>query len=209
LTQFRSLFWEHILAGYEQGIFPMGNEDGTVSWFEANPRAIIPIADTDPVLKIPRSLRQVMKKDQFEIKHNSSFLDVIKHCSDREYTWINELVIKAFKDLHDLGYGHSIEAWREGKLAGGLYGVAYKGAFFGESMFHKENNASKICVVKLFEILKRNKYLLFDIQMMTPHFEALGAIEIDKISYKKLLRKAMSEERQFIFEQDLLYSDKL
>jgi len=199
LQEYFSLDWEQVLVGYLEGIFPMGNENGSISWYEADPRAIIPVELDEDNLKIPRSLRQVISKDIFEIRHNSDFETVIRHCAEREFTWINELIISAFSELHQKGFGHSVEAWKEGNLAGGLYGIAFRGAFFGESMFYKENNASKVCVVKLFEILKRNNFLLFDIQMITPHFKSLGAIEIGKEDYFEKLDQAMNVERHFKF----------
>jgi leucyl/phenylalanyl-tRNA--protein transferase len=200
LQEYFTLDWEQVLVGYLEGIFPMGNDNGSISWYEADPRAIIPVESDEDNLKIPRSLRQVLSKDIFEIRHNSDFETVIRHCAKREFTWINELIINAFNELHKRGFGHSIEAWKDGKLAGGLYGIAFRGAFFGESMFYKENNASKVCVVNLFEILKRNNFLLFDIQMMTPHFKSLGAIEIGKEEYFEKLDHAMNVERQFFFK---------
>ncbi|MCC6866870.1 MAG: leucyl/phenylalanyl-tRNA--protein transferase [Ignavibacteria bacterium] len=179
------------------GIFPMGEPDGSIAWYEASPRAIIPIELETNFLNISRSLKQVLNKEIFEIKIDTSFEKVIIECANRENTWINELIMNAFTELHYRGYAHSVEAWFDGMLAGGLYGVSYKGAFFGESMFFKKNNASKVCVVKLFELLKKNKYILFDIQMMTPHFEKFGAIEISKRSYLEILGRAMERKCKF------------
>lgn len=190
-----------MLNGYSMGIFPMGEEDGvSIAWYEASPRAIMPIELPTSQMKISRSLKQVIKKEKFRITINNSFDEVIKNCAARDSTWINGLIINAFKDLHNRGFAHSIEAWdnETGKLAGGLYGVAYKGAFFGESMFRTVNNASKVCVVKLYETLKRNKYILLDIQMMTNHFEQFGAIEISKRAYLEILERAMSVKRQMV-----------
>mgnify|MGYP001254106694 CR=1 FL=1 len=184
--------------GYIEGIFPMGNSNGTVSWYEANPRAVIPVADEAGELRLSRSLRQVLNKKVFEIRHNTEFKKVIKLCAEREDTWINELIVTSFSELHKKGFGHSIEAWKDDELVGGLYGISFRGAFFGESMFFRENNASKVCVVKLFEILKKNNFQLFDIQMMTPHFKSLGAIELSKDKYNLLLDNAMSVECKFI-----------
>ncbi len=198
MTEYFTLDWEQVLMGYIEGIFPMGNSNGTVSWYEADPRAIIPIADDESDLKLSRSLRQVLKKNAFDIRHNTEFEKVINLCAEREDTWINELIISSFSELHRKGFGHSIEAWKDDVLVGGLYGIAFRGAFFGESMFYKENNASKVCVVKLFEILKKNKFLLFDIQMMTPHFKSLGAVELSKCKYNLLLDNAMAVECRFV-----------
>lgn len=198
-NKFSSLTAKQVLQGYSMGIFPMGDDENTISWFEANPRAILPIELNTNELNISRSLKQVLKKNTFEIKINTCFNKVIRECAKRENTWINKLIIKTYNDLHSLGYAHSVEAWQGGKLAGGLYGVAYRGSFFGESMFHKTSNASKAAVVKLYEILKKNKFILFDIQMMTPHFEALGAIEISKRGYVEILDRAMNAEKKFVY----------
>jgi leucyl/phenylalanyl-tRNA--protein transferase len=181
------------------GIFPMGEEDGSISWYEASPRAIMPVELPEHKLKIPRSLKQVLAKDLFEIRINTAFEAVIDHCSGRKPTWINSLIKNAYLDLFSRGYAHSLEAWQNNELVGGLYGVAYRGAFFGESMFRKVSNASKVCVVKLYEILKQNKYVLLDIQMMTSHFESFGAIEISKVKYLELLERAMDARCEFKF----------
>jgi leucyl/phenylalanyl-tRNA---protein transferase len=193
------LDWQDVLNGYSMGIFPMGEDDGSISWYETTPRAILPIELKTSKIKIPRSLAQVIKKNEFEIRVDTAFERIIRHCAQRETTWINRLIEKAFTELYDQGYAHSVEAWLGGELAGGLYGVAYKGAFFGESMFYLVSNASKIAVVKLYEILKKNKYILFDIQMMTPHFKMMGAVDISKNDYHKILERAMSVEREFRF----------
>lgn len=174
------------------GIFPMGEEDGTVAWYEASPRAIMPVELPSSCINISRSLKQVINKRTFEIKIDTAFREVIKCCSQRDSTWINPLILDAFNDLHKRGYAHSVEAWQNGELVGGLYGVAYKGAFFGESMFRKVSNASKVCVIKLYEILKVNKFVLLDIQMMTSHFSSFGAVEISKRAYLEILDRAMN-----------------
>lgn len=191
------LDWQDVLNGYSMGIFPMGEDDGSISWYETTPRAILPVELPTSEIKIPRSLAQVIKKKEFEIKIDTAFDKVISQCARRETTWINRLIEKAFIELFEHGHAHSVEAWLGGELAGGLYGVAYKGAFFGESMFYLVSNASKVAVVKLYEILKKNKYVLLDIQMMTPHFKVMGAMDISKNEYHKILERAMSTEREF------------
>jgi leucyl/phenylalanyl-tRNA--protein transferase len=175
----------------------MGEEDGSISWYETNPRAILPIEMPTTGIHITRSLAQVLKKNIFETRIDTAFEPVIRQCSMRESTWINDLIIEGYMKLFDRGYAHSVESWYNGKLAGGLYGVAYRGAFFGESMFFTKSNASKVAVVKLYEILKRNKFILLDIQMMTSHFKTFGAIEISKRGYLEILERAMSTERKF------------
>jgi len=191
------LDWQDVLNGYSMGIFPMGEDDGSISWYETTPRAILPIELKTSSIKIPRSLAQVIKKNEFEVRVDTAFERVIHYCAQRETTWINNLIIKAFTELHEQGHAHSIETWLGGELAGGLYGVSYKGAFFGESMFYLVSNASKIAVVKLYDILKKNKYILLDIQMMTPHFKMMGAVDISKNDYHKILERAMNAERKF------------
>lgn len=175
----------------------MGEEDGQIAWYEASPRAIMPVELGSSQIKISRSLKQVLSKNQFEIKFNTAFSEVINCCADRDSTWINDLITNAYIDLCRRGYAHSIEAWQNGELVGGLYGVAYKGAFFGESMFHKVSNASKVCVVKLYEVLKKNGFILLDIQMMTSHFNSFGAIEISKRAYLEILDRAMNITCEF------------
>jgi leucyl/phenylalanyl-tRNA---protein transferase len=188
-----------VLSGYAMGIFPMGEEDGSIAWYEASPRAIVPIGNPGTHLKIPRSLKQIMNKDVFEFRVDTAFDEVINGCASRDNTWINEAIKSSYSELHERGYAHSVEAWskEDGRLAGGLYGVAYKGAFFGESMFHKKSNASKAAVVKLYEILKANRFVLLDIQMITPHLESLGAIEVSKRAYLEILEKAMNVNCEF------------
>lgn len=195
--KYTELNWKQVLHGYSLGIFPMGEEDNLISWYETSPRAIMPIELPTSGIKIPRSLTQVINKNIFKVKIDSAFGKVIRSCTNRETTWINNLIINAYEELFEMGYAHSVEAWHEGKLVGGLYGVAYKGAFFGESMFYNMSNASKVAVVKLYEILKKNNFILFDIQMMTPHFESLGAIEVSKRGYHEILERAIEAERKF------------
>lgn len=193
------LDWQDVLNGYSMGIFPMGEDDDSISWYETSPRAILPIELSNSQIHIPRSLARVIKKNVFEIRIDTAFDKVITYCADRDSTWINKLIVKAFAGLFERGYAHSVEAWYNGRLAGGLYGVAYKGAFFGESMFYLKSNASKAAVVKLYEILKKNKYILLDIQMMTTHFKTFGAADVSKNDYHRILERAMKLDCEFIY----------
>jgi leucyl/phenylalanyl-tRNA---protein transferase len=186
-----------VLNGYANGFFPMGDSNDTINWYEADPRAILHIKNTEDKLFIARSLKQVLKKNVFEIKIDTAFAEVIKKCSERDETWINKIIIDVYTELHRQPYAHSIEAWKDGELVGGLYGVALRGAFFGESMFRIIPNASKVCVVKLYELLKKNRYKLFDIQMITPVFKSFGAVHITKEEYHKELKEAMRVTRMF------------
>jgi leucyl/phenylalanyl-tRNA--protein transferase len=199
IYKYYHLDWQDVLNGYSMGIFPMGDDDGSISWYETSPRAILPIELSTSSLRIPRSLSRVIKKNIFDIKIDTAFSRVIAYCAERKSTWINGLIINAFTGLFERGFAHSVEAWCEDKLAGGLYGVAYKGAFFGESMFYLKSNASKAAVVKLYEILKKNHFVLLDIQMMTEHFKSFGALEVSKNDYQKILDRAMRQEKKFIY----------
>lgn len=183
-----------VLSGYVNGIFPMGNKDGSINWFEANPRAILPL---DKPLNINRSLKQILNKNIFRVKINTKFSEVMQECSNRDNTWINKLILDAYIELHKMGYAHSVETFFEGKLVGGLYGVAINGVFFGESMFFKKSYASKVSVVKLYEILTKNNFQLLDIQMMTDVFESFGAVHITKNKYLKKLEEALEVKCSF------------
>lgn len=182
-----------LLQGYRLGVFPMAMEDDSIGWFSPDPRAIIPLED----FHVPHSLRRALRKDFFEVKIDNAFSDVINACARREDTWINREIIESYTRLHELGYAHSVEAWREGKLTGGLYGVAVGGAFFGESMFHRVTDASKIALVALVERLRAHKFALLDTQWTTPHLQQFGATEISRDHYLKLLRRAVELPRKF------------
>src|SRR6266850_5268268 len=178
---------ELLLQGYRLGVFPMATEEGAIEWFSPDPRAILPLEE----FHVPHALRRVLRRGVFEIKIDNRFSEVIRACAKREDTWINREIIESYMRLHELGHAHSVEAWTEGKLTGGLYGVAIGGAFFGESMFHRVTDASKIALVVLVERLRVRKFTLLDTQWLTPHLEQFGAIEISRDYYLKLLRRAM------------------
>jgi leucyl/phenylalanyl-tRNA---protein transferase len=182
-----------LLQGYRLGVFPMAMEDDSIGWFSPDPRAILPLED----FHVPHALRRVVRRKFFEIKIDNAFSDVVEACAKRENTWINREIIESYKRLHGLGYAHSIEAWREGKLAGGLYGVAVGGAFFGESMFHRVTDASKIALVALVQHLRSRKFVLLDTQWLTPHLQQFGGSEISRSHYLRLLRSAVELPRKF------------
>jgi leucyl/phenylalanyl-tRNA--protein transferase len=184
---------ELLMQGYRLGVFPMAMEDESIAWFSPDPRAIIPLED----FHVPHALRRVARKKIFEIKIDNRFGEVIRACAKRKDTWINSEIIESFEHLHDLGYAHSVEAWSKNKLAGGLYGVAVGGAFFGESMFHRVTDASKIALVGLVEHLRAQKFALLDTQWTTPHLAQFGAIEIPRERYLKMLRRAVELPRKF------------
>jgi leucyl/phenylalanyl-tRNA--protein transferase len=182
-----------LLQGYRLGVFPMAMEDDSIGWFSPDPRAILPLED----FHVPHALRRVVRRKFFEIKIDNAFSEVVEACAQRENTWINREIIESYTRLHGLGYAHSIEAWREGKLAGGLYGVAVGGAFFGESMFHRVTDASKIALVALVQHLRSRKFVLLDTQWLTPHLQQFGGSEISRSHYLRLLRSAVELPRKF------------
>lgn len=186
-----------VINGYMNGIFPMGNNNNTVDWYYTEPRAIIPVNIDSKTFRISRSLIQILKRGIFETKVDTNFVPVIYNCAHRIETWINKLIIDTYVELFKMGYAHSLEAYIKGKIVGGLYGVALKGVFFGESMFHIENNASKVCLARLLEILKSNGYMFLDIQMLSPVFLPFGTIEIPHQKYLKLLEKALTKNCHF------------
>jgi leucyl/phenylalanyl-tRNA--protein transferase len=182
---------ELLLQGYRLGLFPMGMTDDTIEWFSPDPRAILPL-DT---FHVPRTVERAVKK--FEIKMNQRFAQVLQACAERDDTWINREIVESYEQLHKLGHAHSVEAWSEGQLAGGLYGVAIGGAFFGESMFHRVTDASKVALVALVEHLRARKFILLDTQWLTPHLLRFGALEISRNQYLRLLGRAVELQRKF------------
>src|SRR5437867_2589742 len=184
---------ELLLQGYRLGVFPMALEDDSIGWFSPDPRAIIPLED----FHVPHALRRVWRQKFFEIKIDNRFGEVIRACAKRKDIWINSEIIESYERLHELGHAHSVEGWSKGKLAGGLYGVAIGGAFFGESMFHHVTDASKIALVALVEHLRQRKFALLDTQWLTPHLQQFGAVEISRNHYLRLLRRAVDLPREF------------
>ena len=183
-----------IPGAYAHGFFPMADSrSGPISWYSPDPRAVIPLQGFHP----PRSLRRVIRKGMFEIRVDTAFEEVIRRCAMREETWISESVIHAYTVLHHRGHAHSVEAWRGGRLAGGLYGVSMKGAFFGESMFAVESEASKVALVWLVGHLQRKGFVLLDTQIMNEHVRQFGAIEIPRAEYLNLLASALSADVSF------------
>jgi leucyl/phenylalanyl-tRNA---protein transferase len=185
---------ELLLGAYASGMFPMSPSDSEdINWYSPDPRAIIPL-DT---FKISRSLIQTMKKNIFELRIDTSFEQVMRECAKRDETWISETIIASYVRLHELGFAHSVETWHEDMLAGGLYGVALGGAFFGESMFSRMRDASKVALVSLVERLRERQFELLDTQFITPHLAHFGTIEISRANYLRLLKRAIAKERRF------------
>ena len=184
---------ELLLEGYRFGVFPMAMADDSIEWFSPDPRAIIPLDS----FHVPHALRRLLRRDTFEIRIDHDFPEVIKACAKREDTWINREIIESYTRLHELGYAHSVEAWACGELAGGLYGVALGGAFFGESMFHRVTDASKIALVALVQHLRVRKFVLLDTQWLTRHLVQFGGIEIPRSQYLRMLRRAVDLPGKF------------
>lgn len=184
---------ELLLQGYRLGVFPMAMDDDSIEWFSPDPRAILPLDN----FHVPHALKKLMRKETFEIRIDSRFGEVIRACARRKDTWINAEIIESYEQLHHLGRAHSVEAWSNGKLAGGLYGVSIGGAFFGESMFHRVTDASKVALAALATRLQERKFTLLDTQWITPHLKQFGAIQIPRSHYMHLLGQATELQRSF------------
>ena len=183
-----------LLAAYTGGYFPMADpRDSSIGWFSPDPRAVIPLDG----LKISRSLGQVIKKKVYDVRVDTAFEEVIRECSRRPSTWISEQIIRSYMVLFDRGSAHSVEAWCGNDLAGGLYGVAVGAAFFGESMFSRMRDASKVCLAALVRRLRSNGFTLLDTQFITPHLARLGAVEIPRTEYLRLLESAVTKQASF------------
>ncbi len=182
-----------LISAYAQGIFPMGVE-GKVQWFSPDPRAILPLEG----FRSPKTLRQTVRSGKFEIRVDTAFREVMLACGERgEGTWITPGLVEAYGRLARLGLAHSVETWQGGQLVGGLYGVALGGAFFGESMFHRVRDASKVALAALVGRMKTRGYTLLDIQYATPHLERFGAVEISREEYLSRLAVALATDCTF------------
>jgi len=184
---------ENMILMYARGAFPMADESGGIDWYMPEVRTIIPLDN----FNIPRSLNKFLKSSGFEFYYDQNTIDVIKNCADRESTWISGEIINAYKGLEKLGYLHSVEVFQNKKLVGGLYGVTYRGAFFGESMFSKESQASKCALVKLIERLRKQNFVLLDVQYQTEHLKMFGAKEISFGEFTGLLVESYKKEVSF------------
>jgi leucyl/phenylalanyl-tRNA--protein transferase len=190
---------EVLLKAYACGIFPMAEsaEDPALYWIEPEYRGIIPLDG----FHLPSRLARTVRSDRFEIRVNHDFEGVLDGCSEpapgRARTWINKRIRTLYRKLFDIGHCHSIEAYEDGQLAGGLYGVCLGRAFFGESMFHRSRDASKVAMVHLVARLKAGDFRLLDTQFVTDHLKTFGAIEVSRRQYHKLLEGALVGEGNF------------
>lgn len=194
-----------LLKAYAAGIFPMAEsaEDNALYWVEPEERGIFPLDG----LHISRSLRKRIRQRRFDIRIDTAFSDVIAACAekapDRKTTWINQRIKSLYGQLYKMGCCHSVECWRQNELVGGLYGVRIGGAFFGESMFSRETDASKVALVHLVARLRAGGFRLLDAQFTTPHLETLGARTVSRADYHALLERAIEDDAEFFkFRED-------
>lgn len=190
---------ELLLKAYAFGVFPMAKSrhEKEVFWVQPKERGIIPLNK----FHIPRSMRKMLRREEFEVRIDSAFGQVIRECAqpypDREDTWINPQIIDLFEELHDAGLAHSVETWKDGELAGGLYGLSMGAVFFGESMFTKASNASKYALCHLVAIMTDGGYRLLDTQFITDHLARFGAVEMPHDEYMTELGQALSQMGRF------------
>lgn len=186
---------ELLLHGYAIGIFPMAEhrDDPEIFWVDPRRRGVFPLNG----FHISRSLARAMRRTDFRITINTAFAQTVQGCADREDTWINEEIFTLYGLLHQRGAAHSLEVWQGDDLVGGVYGVTLGAAFFGESMFSRRDNASKIALACLIDRLNRAGFTLFDTQFITPHLASLGAIEITRGAYHKQLEAAQRRTADF------------
>ncbi|HTO53260.1 MAG TPA: leucyl/phenylalanyl-tRNA--protein transferase [Myxococcota bacterium] len=193
---------ELLLRAYARGIFPMADpRTGAIDYYSPDPRAVIPLDD----FHLPHSVARVLRSGVFEIRSDTSFERVIRACSeprsDRKETWLDERLICAYLELFERGFAHSVEAWRDGALVGGLYGVHIGAAFFGESMFSRPEaggrDSSKVCLAALVEKLRTARFHLLDTQFLTPHLARFGCVEISREQYLDRLEEALDRRARW------------
>ena len=188
-----------LLRAYAIGIFPMAESRiyPELHWSDPDLRCVLPLDD----LHVPRKLRARIRRGDFEVRCNTAFHDVIRGCAEpaenRPDTWINPVIEQLYNELYEMGFAHSVECWQEGELVGGLYGVSLGAAFFGESMFSRATDASKVALVQLVLRLRKGGFQLLDTQFTTPHLSRFGAAEIPREDYRRRLTKAVSSQAVF------------
>jgi leucyl/phenylalanyl-tRNA--protein transferase len=190
-----------LVQAYARGLFPMAEsrESGEIYWVDPELRGVIPLHG----FHLPRRLKRTVRQDRFRVTVDQAFADVIDACSQLDFargrfdSWINDEIVQAYRELHRLGLAHSVECWDGERLAGGLYGVSLRAAFFGESMFSRETDASKVALVHLVARLRRGGYLLLDSQFVNDHLKQFGVDEVPKARFQVLLRDALSADADF------------
>lgn len=185
---------EFLLKAYQLGVFPMAMQDGEIAWFSPDPRGVIPL----DAFHIPHGLRRALKREPFEVRVNTRFREVMLGCADRRSTWIDESILLSYGRLYEMGYAHSVETWAGDELVGGLYGVVLGGAFFGESMFSRATDASKVALVYLVNRLNERGFKLLDTQWSTPHLRQFGCVDIPRFRYLRLLDQALRMKAKFL-----------
>jgi leucyl/phenylalanyl-tRNA---protein transferase len=192
-----------LVSAYSSGWFPMAVDHGEIRWYSPDPRGVIPLDG----FHVPSRLARVIRSGKFTVGIDRDFEAVMRACAETDRndddpgTWISDEIRESYVELHRLGIAHSVEAWQDDRLVGGLYGVALAGAFFGESMFHYATDASKVALAALVDRLRSRGFRLLDIQWVTPHLEQFGAIEISRTKYLKLLADALSIDATFVDEK--------
>lgn len=188
---------ELLVAAYCRGLFPMADDWGNIRWFDPDPRGILPLES----FHVPRRLAKTIRGGTFEVRFDTSFRQVMEACAapapNRGETWISPELVDAYAALHALGLAHSVETWREGELVGGLYGVAVRGLFAGESMFSRATDASKVALVHLAERLRAGGFTLLDTQFLTSHLARFGGVEVSRSRYRELLARALEVDARF------------
>jgi leucyl/phenylalanyl-tRNA--protein transferase len=186
-----------LLRAYASGWFPMardGVQGAPIEWFSPDPRGILPLE----AFHIPSRLARVLRQGRFDVAINRDFAAVMQACAERDETWINDEILDSYVELHRRGFAHSVEVRQDGSLVGGLYGVSLRGAFFGESMFHRVPDASKVALAALAHRLRERGFALLDIQWVTAHLTQFGAIEISRRRYLRLLDRSLKVDRTFV-----------
>lgn len=185
---------EILVRAYASGIFPMPDDSGVIQWYRPDPRAILPLDQ----FHASRSLQRKLRGNVFDITYDRDFLGVMNGCAQREPTWINHEFLNGYGQLHALGHAHSVEVWKDGRLVGGTYGVHLGGAFFAESKFHTETDASKVALAKLVERMNERGFALLEVQFLTAHLSQFGVIEIPHREYMMRLDAALKLKCGFV-----------
>lgn len=190
---------ELVLQAYAVGLFPMAEtrDDESLYWIDPRERGVLPLDG----VHVPRSLRKTLRRNVFDVRADTAFVQVLEECrrqaDNRPESWINGQIVELYSALHAMGRAHSVECWQDGALVGGLYGVSLGGAFFGESMFSRVRDASKVALIHLCARLKGGGYALLDCQFITEHLKRFGAMEIPRAEYRERLAKALKREGRF------------
>lgn len=185
---------ELVLSAYTQAIFPMGHDDNVIRWYSPDPRCVFDLDD----FHVPKRLARTIRQGKFDVRVDTAWDEVIGHCANNHGdTWITEDIIRVYTQLHQMGNAHSVEAFLGEELVGGLYGVSIGGAFMGESMFHLETDASKVCLVFLVERMRERGFILLDSQYMTGHLNTFNAKNISKSEYVERLDRALRLKCKF------------